>query len=236
MPAATASSRSTTSISRDLFARFGARGGGGAVVDHSAVRSDAADRTSKCRCEISIEDAYRGTTLELQLSMPEYDEQRSCAACAAHREGADRPGRRRRPATAPAGQGRQGIRRRDATAILYLDISLKPHPLYRANGHDLYIDLPLTPLGGGARRVGGSPDARRRGEPESPPRAPRPGRNCALGGRGLPRPARRCGRSVRRGADRGAGGRSARARTRALRANSRQAARSIRGGIYAESL
>ena len=28
---------------------------------------------------------------------------------------------------------------------LYLDISLKPHPLYRATDHDLYLDLPLTP-------------------------------------------------------------------------------------------
>jgi curved DNA-binding protein len=28
---------------------------------------------------------------------------------------------------------------------LYLDITLKPHPLYRATGHDLYLDLPLAP-------------------------------------------------------------------------------------------
>jgi curved DNA-binding protein len=28
---------------------------------------------------------------------------------------------------------------------LFLDIKLKPHRLYRATGHDLYLDLPLTP-------------------------------------------------------------------------------------------
>ena len=28
---------------------------------------------------------------------------------------------------------------------LYLDITLKPHRLYRATGHDLFLDLPLSP-------------------------------------------------------------------------------------------
>jgi len=28
---------------------------------------------------------------------------------------------------------------------LYLDIRLAPHPLFRPSGHDLYVDLPLTP-------------------------------------------------------------------------------------------
>jgi len=32
-----------------------------------------------------------------------------------------------------------------ATEPLYLDITLKPHPLYRATGHDLFVDLPLAP-------------------------------------------------------------------------------------------
>ena len=28
---------------------------------------------------------------------------------------------------------------------LYLTIALQPHPIYRATGHDLYLDLPLAP-------------------------------------------------------------------------------------------
>ena len=28
---------------------------------------------------------------------------------------------------------------------LYLNIVFKPHPIYRAVGHDLYLDLPLAP-------------------------------------------------------------------------------------------
>lgn len=32
-----------------------------------------------------------------------------------------------------------------ANRNLYLTIALQPHPLYRATGHDLYLDLPLAP-------------------------------------------------------------------------------------------
>jgi curved DNA-binding protein len=31
------------------------------------------------------------------------------------------------------------------TGDLYLNISLRPHALFRASGHDLYLDLPLAP-------------------------------------------------------------------------------------------
>ena len=94
--------------------------------------------------EISIEDAFRGTTLSLSLSMPEYD-----AAGAVRRvphtvkarvaPGAIDGQRLRLPGK--GGKGFQGGRDGD----LYLDISLKPHRLYRATGHDLYLDLPLAP-------------------------------------------------------------------------------------------
>ena len=43
-----------------------------------------------------------------------------------------------------AGKGGKGINGgRDGD--LYLNIALHPHPLYRADGHDLYLDLPLAP-------------------------------------------------------------------------------------------
>jgi curved DNA-binding protein len=52
----------------DLFTRFGARGSG-AFGEHAAIPG----QDFEVPVEISIEDAFRGTTLELQLSMPEYD-------------------------------------------------------------------------------------------------------------------------------------------------------------------
>jgi curved DNA-binding protein len=116
----------------DLFSRFGRRNGAMPGEDFEVP------------AEISIEDAFRGTTLSLSLSMPEYD-------AAGHLRRVPRivkarvaPGavdgqRLRLPGK--GGKGMNGGRDGD----LYLDITLKPHPLYRATGHDLYLDLPLAP-------------------------------------------------------------------------------------------
>ena len=120
----------------DLFTRFGARGGS-PYGEHAAMPG----QDFEVPVEISIDDAFRGTTLELQLSMPEYD-----AAGRLHR--APHNVKARIPPGAIDGQrlrlpgkgskGLNGGRHGD----LYLDISFKPHRLYRATGHDLFVDLP----------------------------------------------------------------------------------------------
>ena len=123
----------------DLFTRFGARGGS-PYGEHAAMPG----QDFEVPVEISIDDAFRGTTLELRLSMPDYD-----ASGRLHRvphnvkaripPGAIDGQRLRLPGKGSKGLngGRQGD--------LYLDITLKPHPLYRATGHDLFVDLPLAP-------------------------------------------------------------------------------------------
>ena len=93
---------------------------------------------------ITLDQAYRGAEVELDLSMPEYDEQG-----VAHRvarsfkaripKGATDGQRLRIPGK--GGKGFNGGRDGD----LYLNIVLEPHPLFRVSGHDLYIDLPLAP-------------------------------------------------------------------------------------------
>jgi curved DNA-binding protein len=93
---------------------------------------------------ITIEQAFQGTQIDLDLNMPEYD-----ADGRLHRtphvfkaripKGATDGQRLRLPGK--GGKGLNGGRDGD----LYLNISLKPHPLYRAAGHDLYLDLPLAP-------------------------------------------------------------------------------------------
>jgi curved DNA-binding protein len=81
------------------------------------------------------------------------------------------------------GQGFNGGRAGD----LYLDISLKPHPLYRATGHDLYVDLPLAPweaaLGASVEvpTPGGLVSLKVRPGTSS-------GQKLRLAGRGLPKP------------------------------------------------
>jgi curved DNA-binding protein len=93
---------------------------------------------------ITIEQAFQGTQIDLDLNMPEYD-----AGGRLHRtphvfkaripKGATDGQRLRLPGK--GGKGLNGGRDGD----LYLNISLKPHSLYRAAGHDLYLDLPLAP-------------------------------------------------------------------------------------------
>lgn len=93
---------------------------------------------------ISLEDAYHGTEINLDLTLSEYDargtrRQTPRAFKARIPKGATDGQRLRVPGK--GGHGLNGGR----TGDLYLNIQLRPHRLYRVTGHDLYIDLPLTP-------------------------------------------------------------------------------------------
>jgi curved DNA-binding protein len=93
---------------------------------------------------ISLDEASRGTTVELNLTVPEYDE-----GGRLHR--VERSFKARIPKGATDGQ-RLRLRGKGGKGAgggpdgdLYLNIALHPHALYRVSGHDLYLDLPLTP-------------------------------------------------------------------------------------------
>jgi len=158
----------------DLFSRFSARNGAMPGEDFEVP------------VEISIEDAFRGTTLSLSLSMPEYDASgrprrvpRTVKARVA--PGAVDGQRLRLPGK--GGKGAQGGRDGD----LYLDITLKPHPLYRPTGHDLYLDLPLAPW---EAALGATVEVPTLSGPVSlkVPAGTGAARKLRLAGRGLPKP------------------------------------------------
>ena len=93
---------------------------------------------------ITLEDAYHGALIDLDLSLPEYDTEGRLrrvprAFKARVPKGATDGQRLRLPGK--GGHGFNGGRDGD----LYLTIALQPHQLYRVSGHDLYIDLPLAP-------------------------------------------------------------------------------------------
>ena len=87
-------------------------------------------RDYEARIHLTLEEAHNGTQVDLALEKP--------IKVRIPKGAADGQRLRLR------GQGGKGINGgRDGD--LYLDIVLHPHSLFRASGHDLYLDLPLAP-------------------------------------------------------------------------------------------
>lgn len=92
-------------------------------------------RDHEASVRLSLEDAHRGTTVSLDVQ---------------HEDGA-----RTLAVTVPAGvtegqrlrlRGKGGPGRHGGPAgDIYLHITLAPHPLFRVDGHDLFLDLALAP-------------------------------------------------------------------------------------------
>jgi curved DNA-binding protein len=167
----------------DLFEAFGgARAGARRRGEPRPLRGQDFEVTA----HIGLEQAYRGAEVDLDLAVPEYDEhgfvhrvQRSFKARIP--KGATDGERLRIPGK--GGKGVNGGRDGD----LYLNIVLEPHPLFRVTGHDLYIDLPLSPW---EAVLGTQVELPTLGGPvqlKVPP-GTRAGQHLRLGKRGLPRP------------------------------------------------
>ena len=94
--------------------------------------------------QITLEEAYRGTQVDINLVVQEYDEmgriKRVPLSFKANIPKGATDGQRLR-LRGKGGKGMNGGRDGD----LYLKISLHPHPLFRSSDHELYIDLPITP-------------------------------------------------------------------------------------------
>jgi len=126
----------------DLFEQLGGRRRRGARQGGASFAMPGADYEASA--QISLEDAASGVEVKLDLAMPE--------------PAGDGSMRRvmhsisvRIPKGATDGQ-RLRVRGKGGPGVgggppgdLYLDIHLAPHRLFRASGHDLTIELPLTP-------------------------------------------------------------------------------------------
>ena len=139
--------------------------------------------------EISVEDAINGVQREITLRALENDAQ-------GHPQLVNRTLAVKIPAGVHPGQfvrltghGMPGLGG-EAAGDLYLEVRIAPHPLYRVDGRDLYMTLPVTPTeaalgaqvqvptpGGGVVEVSVPPNARsglklrlkERGLPGKPP-------------------------------------------------------------------
>jgi len=135
---------------------------------------------------ISLDEACSGTMVELNLTAPEYD-----AHGRLHR--VPRSFKARIPKGATDGQ-RLRLRGKGGKGMggapdgdLYLNIALHPHALYRVSGHDLYLDLPLTPWEAALGAVVEVPTPSGAVHLKVPP-GTHAGQKLRLARRGLPKP------------------------------------------------
>ncbi|HHH36278.1 MAG TPA: J domain-containing protein [Gammaproteobacteria bacterium] len=157
------------------FARRGGRRGRGFSIrgeDHHA------------QILIPLEDSYHGATRNIQLQVPEYDEHGRLVTHRRNLKVKIPRGITEGQYIRLAGQGAPGIG--DAPrGDLYLEVNFKPHPLFRVDGRDIYINLPVTPweaaLGARVRvpTLGGWVDMK-------VPAGTQSGARLRLKGRGLP--------------------------------------------------
>jgi curved DNA-binding protein len=162
----------------DLFSAFGGARARG------SMRMPGQDY--EVTAHISLEEAYRGTEVMLDLAVPEYDEQgfshRVQRAFKARIPKGATDGQRLRLA-GRGGKGLNGGRDGD----LYLNIALRPHRLFRVSGHDLFLDLPLAPWEAVLGTTVEVPTLGGTVQLKIPP-GTRAGQQLRLAGRGLPKP------------------------------------------------
>lgn len=119
--------------------------GGGAFRSAAGGRRDGLrGQDHHARVQIDIEDAYRGATRAITLQVPEVDRS-GHVRTRSHTLNVKIPaGVREGQQIRLAGQGAPGAGNAPA-GDLYLEILLAPHPVFQAEGRDIYVSLPITP-------------------------------------------------------------------------------------------
>ncbi len=167
-----------------LFRGMGGMGGAHAGRSGRAASFDMDGQDQHARIQIDIEDSYRGATRTLQLRASEPEGAGGGRMQAHTIEFVIPKGIRAGQHIRLAGQGAPGIGN-GSPGDLYLDVAFLPHRLYRADGHDVYMDLPVAPWEAmlGAEVEAPTPTGR---VEVKIPAGSATGRKLRLKGRGLP--------------------------------------------------
>lgn len=130
----------------DFFESLFGRGMGGGFADlHSrGGRFHARGEDHRARVIIDLEDTFHGTTRNITLQSPQWDEQGRITVHERTLNVRIPKGVKEGQQIRLKGQGSPGIGGGNA-GDLYLEVSFRPHPLYRTRGRDLYLDLPIAP-------------------------------------------------------------------------------------------
>lgn len=127
----------------DFFAElFGRMGGRGAGAQGSAARGRGEDHHAKI--VIDLEDALRGATRQISLRAPRIDESGRVTLDTRTLNVQIPRGLRQGQILRLTGQGAPGPGQ-GMPGDLLLEVHIRPHPRFRADGRDLYLNLPVAP-------------------------------------------------------------------------------------------
>ena len=169
----------------DFFAElFGGRTG-------STGRGEFAmrGRDVEAAVEITLEQAMHGTEVSFQVAVPEFDSQgmmRAIPRAVKVRVPVGVTDGEKLRVPGKGGRGAGG----GADGDLYLDIVFRPHRLFRTHGHDLYLEVPVSPWEAALGAEVEIPTLQNRARIKVPAGS-RGGQRLRLSGKGLPRPANR---------------------------------------------
>ncbi len=104
----------------------------------------APGRDHHAKVMIDLEDSYRGARRTISLRVPLLDAQGHVAMHDRQLEVNIPQGVREGQHLRLAGQGGPG-QGGEPAGDLYLEVTLKPHPQFRVDGRDVYVDLPVSP-------------------------------------------------------------------------------------------
>lgn len=128
----------------DFFESLFGRGFAKAQRDRSQTGIHVPGEDHHAKVLIDLEDAYRGAARSISLRAPELDNTGHVSTRLRTLNVKIPKGVKQGQRIRLAGQGSPGIGKGQA-GDLYLEIEFNPHSLYRVEGRDVYLELPVAP-------------------------------------------------------------------------------------------
>jgi len=169
----------------DLFDILAGLGGRGGFAGRRGAAGARAGQDAEVSVSVGVEDLARGAEVEIPLNFtqmqPDGRVQRTT-----------RTTKVRIPKGASAGQrlrvvGKGAPGQGGPAGDLYINIMLRPHDLFKVSGHDLYLDVPVTPWEAALGASVDIPTLAGKVALKVPPGS-KGGQKLRVRGRGLPRP------------------------------------------------
>ena len=133
-----------SSVHSDFFESLFGQGFGSAQADRRQTGFHARGEDHHAKVLIDLEEAYRGATRDITLRSPQLDSGGHVTTKQRTLNVKIPKGVKQGQRIRLTGQGSPGLGKGQA-GDLYLEIEFKPHKLFKIEGRDLFLDLPISP-------------------------------------------------------------------------------------------